>query len=216
MKSYHFIGPILVVATLKAVHLYVTNRRGQKEINEVLFFPDDEFPCTQVIKEILKVPQGEKVCYNPSCRRLHGQTGECPSSMIKFLYYLGQAKHSVDLCIYMFTQKTMSKLLQDLHKMGIRVRIITDAQEDDGYSSQTDSLQKAGIEIKSNKGGAGALMHHKFVIIDERLLISGSFNWTNKAVVSNYEAVLVTSAETLVKPFVNKFNELWSKFKQHK
>lgn len=135
--------------------------------------------------------------------------------MFKFLTYLSRAKFKVDLCIYMFTQSTLANLLNELHRANIQVRIITDGAEDEATGSQVERLRKTGIEIKSNKRGTGALMHHKFVIIDEDILLSGSFNWTNKAVVSNYEAVLVTSAESLVKPFVRQFNEMWSQFGQH-
>lgn len=82
-------------------------------------------------------------------------------------------------------------------------------------STKIACLKEAGIEIKSNKKGTGALMHHKFLIIDDSLLLSGSFNWTSKAVVSNYEAVTVTSDRSLVEPFISQFDQLWDEFNAH-
>lgn len=155
-------------------------------------------------------------CYNPSCRKLHGRVDEPQSSMIKFLSYLASAKYSVDLCIFMFTQSTLAVLLRELHEAGVRVRIITDGCEDQGLASQVERLREAGIKIKSNKLGTGALMHHKFVVIDNKILLSGSFNWTNKAIVSNYEAVLVTSDRSLVLPFIQEYARMWDKFDYHR
>jgi len=41
-------------------------------------------------------------------------------------------------------------------------------------------------------------MHHKFAIVDGRLLINGSFNWTRQAVLYNQENCVVTDNGSLV------------------
>lgn len=116
------------------------------------------------------------------------------------------------MCIFMLTQQNLTSILCDLHRKKVQIRIITDGAEDEVTSSQIHNLASAGIIIKSNKANTGALMHHKFVVIDDELLICGSFNWTNKAVVSNYEAVVVTSNRSLVRPFITEFHKMWSSF----
>lgn len=217
---------VVVVEASRRIYVFIQDKFIRKNqlnlaINEVLFFPDSEFPCSTISKSILskdrpKANPIQRLCRNPSCKRLHGRKEEASSSMLKFVTYLSTAKKSVDLCIYMFTQSNFSDILRQLHDNGIAVRIITDGSENEATGSQVYKLQSLGIQIKSNKRGTGALMHHKFVIIDNKILLSGSFNWTNQAVVSNYEAVLVTSSESLVTPFVNKFNEMWTMFDCHK
>lgn len=218
---------IIIVAIKAGQKLYILwkDKSGKEEefqaINEVLFFPDSEYPCSTISKGLLskerpKSTPVQKLCRNPSCMRLHGRTGESPSSMLKFVTYLSMAEKSVDLCIYMFTQSNFSDIIRQLHQSGVSIRIITDGGEDEANGTQVSKLQLMGIEVRSNKRGTGALMHHKFVIIDDKILLSGSFNWTNRAVVSNYEAVLVTSSKSLVNPFVDKFNEMWQMFDAHK
>ena len=44
-------------------------------------------------------------------------------------------------------------------------------------------------------------MHNKFAIIDGKLLINGSFNWTYQATKKNFENVVVTNNESLVNQF---------------
>jgi len=135
--------------------------------------------------------------------------------MIRFLKYLGSARKSVDLCVYIFTQPVLAQVLSQLHEANVVIRIITDSSEDDTSASLTDRLMNAGIPIKSNRKGTGALMHHKFVIVDGKLLLTGSLNWTNKAVVSNYEAVIVTSQRKLVESFRAQFETMWASFSEH-
>lgn len=229
--SYALVA-VVIVKTAKKLSSYLywrtTNNKPmkliQKEpINEVLFFPDSEYPCTVISRSLLvnnKINQArtpnQKTCRNPSCFRLHGREEEPPSSMLKFVTYLASARSRVDLCIYMFTQSQLFEILKHLHLNGVLVRIITDGSEDDAIGTQVARLQDLGIQVRSNKRGTGALMHHKFVVIDNEILLSGSFNWTNKAVVSNYEAVIVTSSETFVQPFIQKFNEMWLMFDPHR
>lgn len=52
-------------------------------------------------------------------------------------------------------------------------------------------------------------MHHKFAVVDERLLITGSLNWTQTAVQRNKENILITEDPELVQPFVKEFQRLW-------
>ncbi|XP_023227538.1 mitochondrial cardiolipin hydrolase-like isoform X2 [Centruroides sculpturatus] len=54
------------------------------------------------------------------------------------------------------------------------------------------------------------LMHHKFAIIDEESVITGSLNWTLKALTGNHESVLITNEENVVKAYINEFEKLWN------
>lgn len=212
--------PILGLALVgKTVHFYFRrcNPPPLKHLNEVLFFPDPTHPCTKLIRRLAEPSDRRKsLCDNISCRKLHNRPGESKSSMIRFLELLATAERSVDLCIYLFTQSSLGDILHGLHRSGkIKVRVITDSTEDDAGDTQIRRLKSAGVPVKSNRRGTGALMHHKFVIIDNKILLSGSFNWTNKAIVSNYEAVLVTTEPSLVRPFCEKFEEMWAEFKPH-
>ena len=55
-------------------------------------------------------------------------------------------------------------------------------------------------------------MHHKFAVFDERLLLTGSYNWTRGAAEHNEENFIITSEQRFVHSFSNLFGKLWSKF----
>ncbi len=52
------------------------------------------------------------------------------------------------------------------------------------------------------------LMHHKFCILDNRVLITGSYNWTRNAELNNLENIIVTTELTTIKQFVEAFEAL--------
>jgi len=52
-------------------------------------------------------------------------------------------------------------------------------------------------------------MHHKFVIVDNRLIAFGSFNWTSQAVACNNESLIITNDAHTVAPFCKEFEKLW-------
>ena len=55
-------------------------------------------------------------------------------------------------------------------------------------------------------------MHHKFALIDEELLITGSCNWSTSATNGNYENLLVTRDLSVVKAYKTEFLYLWEQF----
>ena len=54
-------------------------------------------------------------------------------------------------------------------------------------------------------------MHHKYCVIDNRILMTGSFNWTVSAGKKNYENVLITTNKKLVKLYQDYYNSLWNR-----
>lgn len=52
-------------------------------------------------------------------------------------------------------------------------------------------------------------MHHKFAIVDKKLLITGSLNWTMEAIHSNQENVVIMEDTEYVQPFLDEFERIW-------
>jgi len=74
--------------------------------------------------------------------------------------------------------------------------------------SDIELLQKAGINIRMDCSAQH--MHHKFAVIDDERLLTGSYNWTRSAADYNYENLMVTNDVGLVKPFAEEFDRLWA------
>ena len=55
----------------------------------------------------------------------------------------------------------------------------------------------------------GKIMHMKLVILDERIVGTGSFNWTKNAINSNYENFVITDSPKIVKENLAFFDMMW-------
>lgn len=104
-----------------------------------------------------------------------------------------KAKTSVDFAMYTFAQSsgiddTMIRLVGSL----TRLRGVLDRGQGVQEWAATKPLKAAGVELFDNRPGTGVRkVHHKLMVIDERLVIAGSFNYTAPATTLNDENIIV-------------------------
>ena len=73
-------------------------------------------------------------------------------------------------------------------------------------------LQTANIPLidDTEDGSSGSgLMHHKFAVIDNKTVITGSFNWSPSAAHTNDETLLVINSPQLAQHFTREMDRLW-------
>ncbi|KFV50940.1 Mitochondrial cardiolipin hydrolase, partial [Tyto alba] len=127
------------------------------------------------------------------------------------LRLLLSARRSLDICLFAFSSPQLGRAVQLLHCRGVRVRIVTDAQYMGLQGSQIGLLRRAGgIQVRHDQ--EEGYMHHKFAIVDGRMLITGSLNWTTQAIQNNRENVLVMEDAEYVKPFLDEFERIWEEY----
>lgn len=120
---------------------------------------------------------------------------------------LKQANHSLDLCVFTITDERLASDILYCHQRGIKIRIITDDEKMYDNGSAIKDLKNAGIPIKIDHSRYH--MHHKFGIIDSRIVLTGSFNWTYTASKHNQENLLVTTNYDIVDQYSAQYEQLW-------
>lgn len=124
-------------------------------------------------------------------------------------FYLSQAKKSIEVCVYTISDEKLAKCLIAMHKKGIKVRIITDNHKMQDAGSQIKAMAREGINVKIDNSKYH--MHNKFGIIDDRIIFTGSYNWTYTAQQYNQENLIITTNYTIVHKFIDEFDQLWDK-----
>ncbi|KAJ9585259.1 hypothetical protein L9F63_002959 [Diploptera punctata] len=119
---------------------------------------------------------------------------------------------TLDICIYLLTSKQMAEAISKVKRKGVKVRIIADGDMSFCSGSQIDILRREGVFVRTKK--SPFLMHHKFAIIDNNILINGSCNWTMQGLTGNWDNILVTSVPDIVQPYSEHFNMLWKEFSE--
>jgi phosphatidylserine/phosphatidylglycerophosphate/cardiolipin synthase-like enzyme len=89
-----------------------------------------------------------------------------------------------------------------------------DASEARYHSSQYPALAAAlggHLALRTGRGGGRyAIMHHKFLVVDDRLVATGSFNWTREAECCNWENLVILDDPALARAFEAEFQRLWN------
>jgi len=118
------------------------------------------------------------------------------------------AKNSIYMAMYDFTNRLIVDALIDAKQRGVDVKVTTDDTkiEEDSYQKLID----AGIEV-SDDGDFDALMHDKFLVIDDTIVWSGSGNYTVYAFYRNYENYVRIENKDFASAYKKEFMLLKSK-----
>jgi phospholipase D len=129
---------------------------------------------------------------------------------------IDSAKDTVDAAVYSINNIAIVEAYERAKKRGVTVRILTDHVEAGSNREVTLRLAKdhlAGFRLHS----VSRIMHNKFVVVDKKKMITGSFNETEPAQNSNSENCLVIDDMDVVKNYDHQFNfVLWEKNTQIK
>lgn len=119
-----------------------------------------------------------------------------------------EAVNHLQICVFTISDDMISNAILLAHKRGLPIRIITDNDKSLDEGSDIDMLASAGIAIKMDR--TTNHMHHKFMVADNKSLITGSYNWTRSAARFNHENILLTREDGVVHSFAREFEQLWS------
>src|SRR3972149_3619397 len=108
----------------------------------------------------------------------------------RLLRAINHTKATIDLAIFDFTSGELAGALLAAKERGVAIRIVADARQAQGKHSEIPWLLEKGIKVRLARGDGRGIMHHKFAIFDGRVLLTGSYNWTDSAERFNHENAL--------------------------
>jgi phosphatidylserine/phosphatidylglycerophosphate/cardiolipin synthase-like enzyme len=130
---------------------------------------------------------------------------QCDSLLINLI---SQARKSIYVAIYSFTRDGLARALIDAKNRGVEVKIIIEEENAYGQGSDYRMLKEAGVDIRLD--GNPALMHHKFMVVDGEIIVTGSYNWSTAAEDRNDENFVVIRDRSVAERFMQEFNRLLS------
>ena len=118
----------------------------------------------------------------------------------------------IDIAVFHITSYGIKSALKKALKRGVQIRIVTDQGQSEDIHSVIGLLMEDGFAVKLFKGkGRNGLMHNKFAVFDHKLLLTGSYNWTETAEHYSYENVLFLPEKSLIKEYEKEFDLFWAK-----
>lgn len=125
---------------------------------------------------------------------------------------INESHVSIDIAMSWFTNEVLFEAVLKQLGRGVSVNmiIINDQINNNPYGLDFDKfISKGGNLFLSEDEN---LMHHKFAIIDNEILINGSYNWTYFAEYKNHENVIIIYDKKTVNSFTSEFKRLMSHF----
>ena len=119
---------------------------------------------------------------------------------------INAAKTRVVFMAFSYTDKFISQAMIDAHQRGVEVQGVMEAQNANGTGAVFTPLADAGIDIL--RDGNCYIMHHKTIIIDDSLVITGSYNFTKSAEKSNDENLLMIRSPQLATQVLAEYDRV--------
>ncbi|XP_041318801.1 mitochondrial cardiolipin hydrolase-like, partial [Pyrgilauda ruficollis] len=110
--------------------------RRARPVREVLFFPSRPCCIEALLAEAAEPGAPARPC---PCPLPSGDT-----ALSRLVRRLLSARRSLDLCLFSFSCPQLARAVQLLHRRGVRVRLVTDAQYMGLHGSQIGRLRHAG------------------------------------------------------------------------
>lgn len=116
-----------------------------------------------------------------------------------------KAEKNIRAAVCWFSHKDIFDMLLTRLRAGVRIEMLLE------YDTQNICADKLDFQQFIRSGGRlyafreAGLMHHKFAIVDDRLLLTGSFNWTYN---SNAENLLLTDDTAALTAYRDEFERL--------
>lgn len=134
------------------------------------------------------------ICFTPN--------NNCTAMIVSAI---NQAKHNILVQAYVLTSYPIIKALIYAHKHDVDVKVIVDKNQYTQYKQPLNYLLNHGIDLRID-GNLIGLAHNKVIIIDDKIVITGSFNFTKSAQTKNAENVIFIQDKNIAKQYKNNWN----------
>lgn len=150
-------------------------------------------------------------------------TQKCKDDICKeILFNIKNAKETIDMAIYGYSRvPEIEKALTDAQKRGVKIRLVYDSDKK-GENIYPDTKILTEI-IKNNKSDlkseeVKSIMHNKFYIFDNKILITGSANLSHTDMSGfNSNSVIIINSSDIAKIFKQEFEQMYAgKFHNNK
>jgi phosphatidylserine/phosphatidylglycerophosphate/cardiolipin synthase-like enzyme len=127
---------------------------------------------------------------------------------VQLLALLQEAQDSIYFMAYSFTANDLGDAIRQRAAAGLTVAgVMDDGQINSNRGTEYDPFKQAGLDVRRD-GNAG-LMHHKVIIIDQKIVITGSYNFSASAETSNDENVVIIHNADVAAQYLEEFQRVY-------
>jgi len=130
----------------------------------------------------------------------------------KLVNLIQGAKESIYFLAYTLTANDLGTAIRQRTADGLTVTgVMDDGQISSNVGSEYDAFMQAGLDVR--RDGNPGLMHHKAIIIDHSIVITGSYNFSASAETSNDENVVILHSTEAAGRYMAEFQSVYDQAK---
>lgn len=121
---------------------------------------------------------------------------------------LSGAEESIYFLAFSFTANELGDIVREKAEAGLTVRGVMDEEQvKSNQGTEYDPFKQADLDVRID--GIEGQMHHKVFIIDESIVVVGSYNFSQSAETRNDENLLIIYNEAIAEQFLLEFQRVW-------
>jgi phosphatidylserine/phosphatidylglycerophosphate/cardiolipin synthase-like enzyme len=118
------------------------------------------------------------------------------------------AQSSIRFLAFSFTDYPLAQAMIDRAAAGVSAAGVYEKFGSETDAAEMDTLLCGGVPVRQD--GNSGFMHNKLIIIDDRIVITGSLNFSTNAEDNNDENVIIIDNPEIAQLYVQEFERIWS------
>src|SRR5215211_4994395 len=134
-------------------------------------------------------------------------TSEDPALEQAIIPIVNSAKKSIRFLAFSFTDYPLADAMSQRAKAGVDVAGVFEKVGSEADASELKTLMCRKVPVRQD--GNPGFLHHKVIVVDERIVITGSMNYSKNAEESNDENVIIIDNAEIARLYLQEFERVW-------
>lgn len=124
------------------------------------------------------------------------------------LAQIEQAEQSIRFMTFSYTSDDIAAAMIAKLDAGLTVQGVFERQNAEGTGAEFNTLKSGGVDVLED--GNCYILHHKVILIDDQIVITGSYNFTASAERSNDENLVIINDPAIARAYQQEFERLYA------
>jgi len=122
---------------------------------------------------------------------------------------LSEAQESIYFLAFSFTSNELGEIVRTQADAGLDIKGVMDKEQiASNTGTEFDPFRQAGLDVRID--GNDGQMHHKVFIVDGKIVVMGSYNFSKSAEERNDENIVIIYNENIAKFFMDEFDRVYA------
>jgi phosphatidylserine/phosphatidylglycerophosphate/cardiolipin synthase-like enzyme len=121
---------------------------------------------------------------------------------------VANAQSNIRFLAFSFTDYPLAQAMIDRHAAGVDVAGVYEKTGSETEGAELKTFVCASVPVRQD--GNPRFLHDKLIVVDNRIVITGSFNFSNNATDNNDENVLIIDNPEIANLYMQEFGKVWS------